>query len=335
MTSISVSRACGLVSPLARIYIPRFIHGSPIDPDASIVWENVDEEISKVDPISYMELFLETPEIGDNPIYNYKYEKPENAEYFLAITGEVFSWMLDFASEESIQKVIQLIINMKMLIKCQIFARMSPDQKHFLVERFQELGYCVGFTGDGSNDCGALKNADVGLSLSEAEASVAAPFTSQSKDLSCVLRIIREGRAALVTSFSCFKYMALYSLIQFTSVSLLYSQGNNLGDFQFLYIDIFIVIPIAIFMGRSGPHSKICKKRPTASLMSKYILTSLAGQIALQLIFQFWLFHWIQAQSDWYKPGIKEEDAMFPSMENTSLFYLSTFCFFILHIMSN
>jgi cation-transporting ATPase 13A3/4/5 len=202
---------------------------------------------------------------------------------------------------------------------------MSPDQKHFLVERFQELGYCVGFTGDGSNDCGALKNADVGLSLSEAEASVAAPFTSKSTDLSCVLRIIREGRAALVTSFSCFKYMALYSLIQFTSVSLLYHQGNNLGDLQFLYIDIFIIIPIAIFMGRSGPHPNICRKRPTASLMSKYILTSLVGQISLQLIFQAWVFNWIQDQKDWYEPGEKLDDAMFPSMENTALFYISTF----------
>ena len=33
--------------------------------------------------------------------------------------------------------------------------------------------------GDGANDCGALKAAHVGVSLSEAEASVAAPFTSK------------------------------------------------------------------------------------------------------------------------------------------------------------
>ena len=33
--------------------------------------------------------------------------------------------------------------------------------------------------GDGANDCGALKAAHVGISLSEAEASVAAPFTSR------------------------------------------------------------------------------------------------------------------------------------------------------------
>lgn len=57
----------------------------------------------------------------------------------------------------------------------------------------------------------------------------------------------REGRASLVTSFCCFKYMSLYSAIQFTSVSFLYALGSNLGDFQFLYIDLFLILPIAIF----------------------------------------------------------------------------------------
>lgn len=94
-----------------------------------------------------------------------------------------------------------------MLYKTHVFARMSPDEKHELVERLQSIGYTVAFCGDGANDCGALKAADVGISLSEAEASVAAPFTSKTPDIGCVIDVIREGRAALVTSFSCFKYM--------------------------------------------------------------------------------------------------------------------------------
>jgi cation-transporting ATPase 13A3/4/5 len=55
--------------------------------------------------------------------------------------------------------------------------------------------------GDGANDCNALKSADVGLSLSDAEASIAAPFTSQIQDISSVLLLLREGRCALTTSF--------------------------------------------------------------------------------------------------------------------------------------
>lgn len=68
---------------------------------------------------------------------------------------------------------------------------MSPDEKHELVERLQSIGYVVGFCGDGANDCGALKAADVGVSLSEAEASVAAPFTSRMGDIRCVVEVIK------------------------------------------------------------------------------------------------------------------------------------------------
>ena len=99
------------------------------------------------------------------------------------------------------------LILIQMLVKTQIFARMSPDEKNEIVERLQALGYTVLMCGDGANDCAALKAADVGISLSEAEASIAAPFASTTPDIGCVIEVIMEGRAALVTSFSCFKYM--------------------------------------------------------------------------------------------------------------------------------
>lgn len=53
-----------------------------------------------------------------------------------------------------------------------------------------------------------------------------------------MLTVGREGRAALVTSFCCFKYMSLYSAIQFTSVSFLYTSASNLGDFQVSVISV-------------------------------------------------------------------------------------------------
>lgn len=38
---------------------------------------------------------------------------------------------------------------------------MSPLQKANLIERYQALNFTVGMCGDGANDCGALKAADV------------------------------------------------------------------------------------------------------------------------------------------------------------------------------
>ena len=46
--------------------------------------------------------------------------------------------------------------------------------------------------GDGCNDCGALKTAHAGISLSTAEASVAAPFTSINVNIGCVPYLIRH-----------------------------------------------------------------------------------------------------------------------------------------------
>ncbi len=45
--------------------------------------------------------------------------------------------------------------------------------------------------GDGANDCGALKAANAGISLSNAEASVASPFTSKTPNIECVPLVIR------------------------------------------------------------------------------------------------------------------------------------------------
>jgi magnesium-transporting ATPase (P-type) len=168
---------------------------------------------------------------------------------------------------------------------------MSPDQKAQLVEEFQTLGYIVSMCGDGANDCGALKAAHVGVSLSEAEASVAAPFTSKIQNISCIPKLILEGRCALTTSFGVFKYMALYSMIQFISVIILYTNRTNLGDTQYLYIDLVITTTVAVLMGRTKPWNVLVKQRPPGSLVAGATLFSLVCQIlatlAAQVVTQF------------------------------------------------
>ena len=107
-----MSRECGLVNPNARIYVPRFIHGSPIDPDAVITWENVDGGSSKVDATTYEEVHCDeqpprNARLNESPVRSAGShpKSMSGSEYYLAITGDVLSWMLDFATEESLQKV--------------------------------------------------------------------------------------------------------------------------------------------------------------------------------------------------------------------------------------
>jgi cation-transporting ATPase 13A2 len=81
-------------------------------------------------------------------------------------------------------------------------------------------------------------------------------------------------------------YTALYSLIQFVSVLILYTFDSNLGDLQFLWVDLAITTTVAVFMSRNGAFEQIHKKRPPGSLMNPVILLSLFTQIAGVVFFQ-------------------------------------------------
>lgn len=78
---------------------------------------------------------------------------------------------------------------------------MSPDDKALLIELLQEDNTHVAMVGDGANDCRALKKASVGISISNTEASIAAPFTSRRQDILCVPMLLKEGRGTLAMSF--------------------------------------------------------------------------------------------------------------------------------------
>lgn len=200
---------------------------------------------------------------------DYPWQHPPE-EYALAITGKAFNFLVNNKNQEStLQKV---------LFKAQIYARMSPDDKATLVSNLQT--FCkteVGMCGDGANDCVALKTADVGISLSEAEASIAAPFTSQVQNISAVVTVLMEGRCALVTSFQTFKFFAIYAMGEFISVILLIFIGSNLSDWQYLYIDLFTVIPISMSMAWTKPYHKLTHYLPQKELFCWPIMGSILG----------------------------------------------------------
>ncbi|XP_015243066.1 PREDICTED: probable cation-transporting ATPase 13A2 isoform X1 [Cyprinodon variegatus] len=244
--------------------------------------------------------------------------------YHLAINGKSFAALCDHFPEYL----------PKVLMKATVFARMAPDQKTQLVKELQKLNYRVGMCGDGANDCGALRAADVGVSLSEAEASVASPFTSKTENISCVPLLIREGRCSLVTSFSLFRYMALYSLIQFCSVLILNTVMTTMGDLQFLFCDLFLVTLLAIVMGRGGPSEELHPWRPAASLLALPVFGSLFIHTCMIILGQLAAF-FITTTQEWYIPlnstvfGVEN----LPNMENTCVFALAGYQYIIMAVV--
>ncbi|XP_066578487.1 polyamine-transporting ATPase 13A3 isoform X2 [Amia ocellicauda] len=251
LTAVSVARESGLVPPQAQVIVAEAV--PPRDGQPATVHWSYSQEGPTPDS-----------QAGAEPSYHF------------ALTGRSFCTLLEHFPD----------LLPKLLLCGTVFARMAPEQKTQLVEELQQVDYFVAMCGDGANDCGALKRAHVGVSLSQLEASVASPFTSRTPDISCVPRLIREGRAALVTSFCVFKFMALYSIIQYLCVLHLYSILSNMGDAQYLFVDVAIIMSAVFTMSLSPPWRELVPQRPPSSLLSPQLLLSVGGQILLALAFQ-------------------------------------------------
>lgn len=317
LTALSVARECRMIDPRERVFlvhaaVPRGEQPAEISFEQADMRSPEDEETAAAAAAATsteVELQQSAPAKADDLERSY-----EKRRYHFAVSGKTLAIVTQHFPE----------LLDRILVRGSVFARVSPDQKGQLVEHLKALGYGVGMCGDGANDCVALKAAHAGISLSEAEASVASPFTSNTPNVSCVLTVIREGRAALVTSFGMFKFMALYSFIQFASVLLLYTAGTNLGDQQFLYIDLAIVTTAAILMGYTGAYEQLVAERPMGSLMSLINLFSIFFEMALVFAFQVLAYIYLRNQF-WFVPVVPAENEVVNCFESTVIFVVSSF----------
>ncbi|XP_042810749.1 polyamine-transporting ATPase 13A3 isoform X3 [Panthera tigris] len=337
LTAVSVARDCGMILPQDKVIIAEAL--PPKDGKvAKINWHYADT-LTQCSNSSA----IDSEAIPIKLVHN-SLENLQVTRYHFAMNGKSFSVILEHFQD----------LAPKLMLHGTVFARMAPDQKTQLIEALQNVDYFVGMCGDGANDCGALKRAHGGISLSELEASVASPFTSKTPSISCVPNLIREGRAALMTSFCVFKFMALYSIIQYFSVTLLYSILSNLGDFQFLFIDLAIILVVVFTMSLNPAWKELVAQRPPSGLISGALLFSVLSQIIICIGFQSLGFFWVKQQS-WYEVWHPQSDACnttrslywnssyldnetkpdthnIQNYENTTVFFISSFQYLIVAI---
>lgn len=110
-------------------------------------------------------------------------------------------------SEEEIQKAA---------LEYDIFGRVKPEEKHLLIRALKEVGHNVAMTGDGVNDCLALKEADCSIAM--ASGSDAARSVSQlvllDSNFASMPSVVAEGRRSinnLERSASLFLVKTIYA----------------------------------------------------------------------------------------------------------------------------
>lgn len=120
---------------------------------------------------------------GDNEIVTKKICR----DVGIPINNVVMGNDLDNISDEDLTKQIDDI---------SIFAKLSPAQKSRVIKVLQVKGHTVGFMGDGINDAGALRDADVGISVDTATdiAKESADIILLEKDLMVLRKGVIYGR---------------------------------------------------------------------------------------------------------------------------------------------
>ncbi len=205
----------------------------------------------------------------------------------LCVTGRAFNEIFSGPIEDLTE------VEKNFMRSVTVFARTKPNDKAKIVMAFQHMDMKVSMCGDGANDCGALKQADIGLSLSQAEASISAPFTSKVANIDSMVELIKECRAGLATNFSLFNIMAIYSLIQYTTTVLSQKYLQYPADLQYLYWDLCLNFAFIVFIGNTRTADTLTPDRPRSSLFCFTNLFQMiivfgiqaAGQISMIAIF--------------------------------------------------
>ena len=253
--------------------------------------------------------------------------------YSIAITGETFSKLSELNNKYLFTKQNELLkahqIFRLVLKNGNVFARMNPQHKALLVESLKSEGLNPLMCGDGSNDCLALRKANVGVSLSVEEASIAAHFTSLHGGINCLIHLLKEGKCSLAASIQVFKFVMLDSMTQFISVTLVMIYRSYFSDFQFLLGDLIISFPVVSFYLVTDPANKLTHKYPISGILTFPVLISISLQMAYVFFFQFCGNLMLKLLYKWEtKCGfIKDTFIPLPCEENTILFIISHYQF--------
>ena len=267
-TAASVARQCGIVATDTTVY-----YGELRPATGDVEW---------------------TPAAPGRPPLNAYTLKPQREpgaprfDYAFAVHGRVFAAIAAAGNVPAFRRLLK---------KTQVFARMKPDQKRALMEAYEEvLDVYAGMCGDGANDCGALKAARVGLSLGRSEASIAAPFTSTVPSIAVVPTLIKQGRCALSSSFALVKFMVLYSLINFAQLIVIYMCWTDLGDWEFFYLDLILIIPMFFALTQLRAPKTLTRRPPPDSITNLPVVGSIVVQVAIQVAFYLLVYLWAMSE---------------------------------------
>jgi cation-transporting ATPase 13A1 len=125
------------------------------------------------------------------------------------------------------------------------------------------------------------------------DACFAAPFTSKhSNSIKCVLIILRQAIATIVTTIQTYKILAISSMIQAYSLAEMNLTNLKYSQTQTLVIGILASINLYYF-SNAKPLNRISEIRAPHTIFSIWFGISFFGQILIFLFCNYYALNWI------------------------------------------
>ena len=261
---------------------------------------------------------------------NSPFRLTKNEHFAIVTTGLTFEKLYSlnekFISNKN-SSLIKYHRTFRLLLKNGIiFSRMAPDHKALLIESFKKERLNILMCGDGTNDCPALRTANVGVSLGSEEASMASHFTYMKHDISCLFHLLKEGKCSLAASIQTFKFMIMYSVLCYIAAIFLMYHSSNVSDMQGFFLDLFLIYPLEWFVSQTDPTDELSFVRPIDSLFSFPIIFSLLGQFIISIGFQYGGYYFLKNKFRWENVcSVGEEGDPEPCPENTIIYIINQF----------
>ncbi|KAI9363228.1 E1-E2 ATPase-domain-containing protein [Pilaira anomala] len=182
----------------------------------------------------------------------------------LAMTGQAFEYLVFHNRID------------EYLLFTRVFARMTPSHKVTCVQLHMEKGV-TGY----------------------AEASMVSPFSTGNRTIMQCVELLKQGRAALATSFANYRFLIFYGEIMCAWELTMFYFSVIAPQSIWITIDGFITISMTFAITQAKPGNRLSPARPTAKPLGIYTLASCCGVIFINFLFAMTSIIWL-FQQDWF-----------------------------------